>query len=157
MRFLNIKKAKSDIAQGRLSESMIFKYALMNMLVVSIFSDLPVEREAIDPVEYIFYLYYVGISVIGYWACYLANGGKSGKDFLPNIACLGWVMGCRLILPFIIAFIMLTIYTYTSSGYNPDSEIGALETDIVTSLLLTWYWVSLRFHMAEARKLTDQT
>ena len=113
----NLARAREDLVKG-LTETEAFKYAFGSILVLSFFNYLPPCQEQTDyPIEYMFWLFFLLVTAAGYRESYIANGGANGVDFLPRVACLGWVIGCLLVLP---VFLLLVTFLVVASIIGID-------------------------------------
>lgn len=128
MRFFSLSKAKKDIKDG-LSESEIFSYAFGSMLLVTLLFLLPDSNHESESFEYFFWILCVVLEAFGFRECFFANGGNSGNNFLPRIACLGWVVGWRVYFPSALLYLIYFVFaiaTGTEEGYQDK--------------LITWLW-----------------
>ena len=128
MRFFSLSKAKKDIKDG-LSESEIFSYAFGSMLLVTLLFLLPESNHESESFEYFFWILCVVLEAFGFRECFFANGGNSGNNFLPRIACLGWVVGWRVYFPSALLYLIYFVFaiaTGTEEGYQHE--------------LITWLW-----------------
>ena len=145
MRFFNLSAAKQDLIHG-VSEAQIFAYAFWTVTLMEIVS-LPylgplVDLDA-DASEFLFRIIFIVITVVGYRQCFYANGGNSGKDFLSRMACLGWVVCWRTLVPFV-AFSLIAWGAFDSNNISLESQEVVLFDNLLTTFALTLYWIVLK-------------
>ena len=141
MRFFSLSKAKKDIKDG-LSESEIFSYAFWYLLLISFLTLLPASSHNPESFEYFFWILCVVLEAFGLRECFFANGGNSGNNFLPRIVCLGWVVGCRVLVPSMLLYIIYLVFaiaTGTDEGYQHEL-IGWLWT--VAEIIIFWLYLA---------------
>ena len=159
MRFLNLAGAKNDLNLG-LSQSEIFTYSFWTILLQS-FMFLPVEDQIVNGSEYFFGILLIVVTAVGYRECFLANGGNNGVEFLPRTACLGWIIGWRVAIPFAVLyaiyFLGVLFYTSDMSADVADAFFeGQLNMFITDSLVLMGefiYWLLLSRHLRSLRHM----
>ena len=112
---------------------------------------LPVENKVVNGSEYFLGILIIVVTAVGYRECFLANGGNNGVDFLPRVACLGWVVGWRILIPFAFIFIaymsVVIFYTWDMSVDVADTflegQLNMFVTDVLTLLGEAVFWVFL--------------
>ena len=153
MRFFNLAGAKSDLVKG-LTESQAFTYAFWTVVLLTTIYNLP-QEEALDKgylVEYVFWILYVLVAAFGYREAYMANGGANGRDFLKRIACLGWVIGFRVLLPFVFVFIGYYVVA-ESISLDLESQAFVAVESFLSLLIEGLYWFLVSKNMRSLKHL----
>jgi hypothetical protein len=84
------------------------------------------------------------ISVIGLCACYRANGGTGSVQLAERICAIGVVLFLRFVVLTVLVFIIWAYATVSFNLFRPSLE----DFDVLSSLLVTLFWVRLRSHVA---------
>lgn len=84
------------------------------------------------------------ISVVGAISCFLANGGRSGPDFLSRFLSLGWVLGIRFV---VLALVPMMIAVFILEDFRGEvpTETSLLRVS-GTLVVLALFFFRLRHH-----------
>lgn len=143
MYFWNIKKLKKDLKKG-LSQKQQFSYLIASTIILSL-TMTPWGEPGIWDV----YLSLVisAITILGTVKMYVINGGSKGKDFLPRLISLGWVVSIRwavlVLLPLSILFSVLVVELL-----GVPEELGVIDISFIGLLYIVFYWM-LGKHLKE--------
>ena len=154
MRFFNLSAAKEDLISG-MTEAQVFAYAFWWYVLVSPVFFIPLEDLTVYAFEYVFGIACIAI-VIGFRQCFIANGGNNGKDFLPRMACLGWVVGWRTLVPFLVIAMLGWILVEVNMGSQSFDVLDSQEVVFVDGILFAVaeivYWFYLKRSMLDVRR-----
>jgi hypothetical protein len=93
------------------------------------------------------------IVVLGLRAAYKANGGAEGPDFAGRLLALGWVLGVRLIVLWLVLFTFLMVLVIVGAAANREPSDFIIAASAVTFVLLA----SVVFFWRLAHHLKDLT
>ena len=137
----NIDQLKEDLVETGLSQSELFKYIFVYVVLSSIVIELvyayPAESlNSLDHMQSIFSLLLTGI---GTYLCFRANGGAAGKNFAERFFSRGLVIVIRFLALFVPLLILLAIVFW--SGEDPDDYSTKWYDVVVVSIWsLAMYW-----------------
>lgn len=155
MRFFNLSAAEQDLINGA-SESQTFAYAFWTV-VLGTAAIMPFEDLTVHASEYFFGVTDIAIAAVGFRQCFCANGGNNGNNFLPRMACLGWVVGWRTFVPFSIVALAgwIVIGVYTGTGFDEtflESREVVLFDGILFTLAEITYWSFLKKSVRDVKR-----
>ena len=93
------------------------------------------------------------ILVLGLRAAYKANGGAEGPDFAGRLLALGWVLGVRLMLLWLVLFIALMVLAVAAAAADQEpSDFVITATAVAFALLASgiFFW-RLAHHLRDLR------
>lgn len=132
MYFWNIEKLKQQLAQGPLSERETLSYLLAFSIVITL--------SMWGNGEWVWWqaLLEVVLAVAGTLYVYRRNGGDGGEHFLQRYMTVGWVVGIRYTVPFMLLLIGgFAVAAVAGVLEQIDEWVYALITTLF-SLLLYW-------------------
>jgi len=137
MYFWNIEKLKQDIKNGKLCQSVQFKYLLI-WIVLTIFAELSYIGDSFNDIKYNFTIDLI-FTILGTIYLYKCNGGANGKDFLQKFISISIVVFFRLLLYFIAFMILLFVMIafFEISDAKLDNLINYI---IMPIMILVYYW-----------------
>ncbi len=137
IRAWNTRGVARDIAAGRISQADAFGHfvGLSLLWVVNGYLAIFVT----PPIEWLLlYEFFVvaAITIVGLRACFLANGGNEGKDFLLRFICISFPVEVKL---FLLSWVLIAaIYAHPEMLVDP-----AVFSDPERAwTLLTFLWVA---------------
>jgi hypothetical protein len=150
MYFWDMRKLVDKLAKNQVNEKQIFCYFFIQLLIVYGTVELtryfgnqtPNFWAIVDSVVFL------AISAIGTWACFRANNGASGTDFLPRYISISFVASIRFMVLLIPIFAGL--WLYWNSAFEPDVEPPVTPQEVL--VLSTWYGL-LNLYMVKQMKL----
>ena len=156
VRFFNLSAAEEDLISG-IPEAQVFTYAFWTVVLMSIVYWIPFEDLTVYASEYVFGITCLAIAAVGYRQCFYANGGNKGKDFLSRMACLGWVVGWRTFVPFVIvALVGWIAFAVYAGDQDFDVLLESQEMLFFDGVLFTFaeimYWSFLKKSMHDVRR-----
>ncbi len=125
MYWWNIEKLKLELAAGPLRPSLAYTYGAIYVVCAAPLGFMP--HGAYNGWDTISMLVAATIAFAGIRACYLANGGPNGRDFLDRFFSLSFVVTVRLLPALAIAVVLL--------GLLKGEKEEATVVDAITSLL----------------------
>jgi hypothetical protein len=147
MYFWNINKLKSDIREGRLTETQSMFYLLANILLyqlVLVFYtyDLVVGSFIVWNVWDIYTAIVTTILIVaGIHYVYKCNKGASGNHFLKKFLSIGWVAGIRwLILVVLPSTLTLEIVRIMVSSNTPE-HTTPIDVVFMSALCVLFFWL----------------
>lgn len=136
MYFWNIKKLKKDLKKG-LSQQQQFAYLLASTITLSI-SMIPWNNT--EAWEVYFAIVMGVITVLGTMQMYLINRGSKGRDFLPRLVSLGWVVSIRWVVLVLIPLSLLFGIALELFVGVPE-EPGILDLSFFSLLYVWFFWM----------------
>lgn len=139
MYFWNIKALTEDIRQGDFSDKDVISYIVLSLLLYSISFEalnfFPVENQNYNFWDIMDSFLSIFVPVIGTLYAYKMNGGRLGKDFANKYFSIGFVVGVRFFVYFLIFMPLLIIYW--SYAYPNEDEIPTTFVDVL--IFFVWY------------------
>lgn len=142
----NIKKLREDLKENRVSSREKMKYFLVFMLVVggSFYVGLGFGDAGI-PYGYTLFeaLAFIIITIAGMLVCYQANKQGDDKEFIERFICIGFPIGIRISVFYLIFFICFEIFFYMLSGETyPDQRVFFIESMMLVAFeCVDYLWV----------------
>ncbi len=131
----NIEGLKKQIVEGELSQSHRFFYLLLFVALTTALMEMssyvPTENPGFS--DYFGSLAYVFIVSVFTLGAYRVNGGSKGSEFTDKYLSIGFVVGFRFFVVFLLFLAAVIIYTYNV----PEDEV-----------LFESEWVYVMFYLA---------
>jgi hypothetical protein len=110
MYFWNIKALKEELVNGQLSQRERFKY----YLACTILYALSLELTVVSPVPFnnlllVQSVLTIALTIAGTIYCYRINRAGDDQEFIDRIFCIGWVVGIKLAVFWIAAYLAYSI------------------------------------------------
>jgi hypothetical protein len=90
------------------------------------------------------------ISGLGIWACYRANGGKSGAELADRLLAIGFVLFVRFIVISALAFV---IWAYAAVSLNWGFRPAFEELDLLFVGVVILFWFRLHGHIESVARV----
>ena len=98
----------------------------------------------------------LGVTTLGTYECFRANGGVEGKNFLRNFACVGWPIGFKLLLLGVVIGIAM-YYGFPlwvgATFRDPAFVYMVISFFVSVFLAVAFYW-RISVHLATLRTKT---
>jgi len=137
MYFWNIDALIEDIKQGNFTDKEVLPYIILTLFLYNLGFELvyrfPAE-ESYNLWDTIDAILSVVIPIAGTLYAYKMNGGAAGKDFANKYFSIGFVLGVRFLVYFVVLVVVLGIYW---SVAFEDEEVQTTFIEIVVFCL--WY------------------
>lgn len=168
MYWWNIKRLKDALAERPLTAREQLSYYIATwMLVYMLMALSQLAPAASAPEVLVHFILSIAIVVFGSLYCYVSNGGADGKEFLPRLFAVGWVVSIRwsvVAIPLIIFgsfFLAVLSILVGDTGPDPaDAELGPIFTVAssalvyLLSIVLIW---RCGVHLRDVARRTTET
>jgi len=138
MYFWNIDALLEDIKQGNFTDKEVIPYIILTLFLYNLGFELvyrfPMEESNYNLWDTIDAILSVVIPIAGTLYAYKMNGGAAGKDFANKYFSIGFVLGVRFWVYFVIPIVVLGIYW---SVTFEDEEVQTTFVEIAVFYL--WY------------------
>lgn len=149
-----IRTLSNRLRQGPLTARQALPYliaAMASVTLIFVFADWsrPWDRDEFETaVDSLTTLANGLISAVGLYACYRANGGVDGLQFVERVCAIGFVLFLQFIVFGLLAFIVWAYATVSLNLFRPSLE----ELDVLSLLVVALFWMRLRSHVASIAK-----
>ncbi len=147
MYFTKYDPLKERLRDRKLDDREALPYfALLSVLTAMVASFANPSGKSLDMWSAVEAIVTVLITIAGVIYCYKQNGGQSGYDFIQKSVVLGWVVGIRLVLLFLLVSMALTVL----QKYLALPEEGKVWVDTVVGFLANgFYYERLGRHLRD--------
>ena len=114
---------------------------------------VPVEEAEVEAWQLVLMAASILIVALGMWAAYKANGGLEGPDFTARLLALGWMLGVRLIVLWLILFtavMALAVAAAAAEREPSDLVIAASAIAFVLLADVVFFW-RLAHHLKDLK------
>lgn len=158
----DIKALKKKLVARSLTEAQVFAYFFAVLTLDTLVYQLSAIFSGPEPAEiwdYVEYAVTVIFTVGGTLVVYVANGGASGRQFLPRYFPLMWVLTIRFLVWMIPILIGVGILMFGIAKVLLDAEVEDPDFTSISRVLLvaSWAWFlvfyyRLAVHMRDVAK-----
>jgi hypothetical protein len=152
--FWRIDRLKSELRARELPARDAFGYATAHLLCWTLPNFLPLGKASITATDDALMVVATFIIVGGLWVAYRANGGVDGRDFAGRLLAMGWVLGVRLTVLWIVCAPLLLIIAFAAGVLKErpsDSAIRGIGWIFLFVTSLVFYW-RLTHHLRDVRR-----
>jgi hypothetical protein len=151
--FWRIDRLKNELRAREVPARDVLGYATALLIVSTLPNFLPTGETSLTRTDVALIVVLILITVCGLWAAYRANGGAEGRDFAGRLLAIGWVLGLRLMVLWMVSLPLLFIIALATGAVKDKASDSAIRGSAWTFMLITslvFYW-RLTHHLRDVR------
>jgi hypothetical protein len=153
MYFWNLERLKAELRERAVPPAEVVRYAAALLVTWSATSFIPFANEKFTIADGVLLVLILIVTVLGLWTAYQANGGANGTDLAGRYLALGWVIGLRVLVLFVLGLgiVFVSVVVLMLLGREPsDQSLDALSWIIALLAEVFFYW-RLTHHIGSLR------
>ncbi len=140
MYFWRIKQLKAEMIQQPLTDREVVPYLIASLVVIGLALAAASHLPATSTLDDYFSVFNTVALGLGTYYIYLQNQGANGQHLLQRYIVIGWVIGIRWLVAYLVGTFIITIGVYFSASLPIEASMVMLLIFNVIAVLV-YYWL----------------